>query len=339
LNDFFIVKSAGGIASQLMALVNAIYVSNLHSRPFKFVHFPYGTGVFYPFGISELLSVSEILNTNMIHKGYEESLNLPVGKIVEQGPLQKVSRERIYGSFRGGKIDTILRWWLRREWSVLADPKRLGKIPNKFLALSGGYPPVEVDSIHESLASRFRGSKLESPYINAKALVSNKEYLTIHYRIGDMRFKYKFPTDHGAGIVSPTSFKFVLDTIQQEENLEVRVVSENPALARRLLEEEGVVATYSNETSSIWRDLSIMCGSKYLISPWSTVSVFAAFVRSSLGLKTFFPESNIIGQKPKWNISKVSFYKPNYLKKEHWIYQGESQDIDTANYFGYFQKS
>lgn len=97
--NYFIVKSAGGIASQLMALSNAIYVSELFNRPFKFVHYSHGTGVYYPFGISELLKSDELLNPNLVHRGYKENLEIPIGRIVEDGPLQLMSMERVTGRF------------------------------------------------------------------------------------------------------------------------------------------------------------------------------------------------------------------------------------------------
>jgi hypothetical protein len=334
-SNYFIVKSAGGIASQLMALSNAIYVSELFNRPFKFVHYTFGTGVYYPFGISELLKSDELSDTNLVHRGYKENLKIPIGRIVEDGPLQLMSMERVYGKIRGSNLDAKLRWLLRKEWALSASQYRLDQVSQKLKYLSGGYPPIKNEKVHKNLSQRFSNSNLENPYLLSRAVNTEKATVTMHYRIGDMRFKYLYPTAKGDGIVSPIVFKQVLSDLQAREELDIHVVSENPMLAKKLLEEVGIKALYTSGAPSIWQDLATMCRSKYLISPYSTVSIFAAWVRDYLCLETFFPEVNSVGIKPKWDLGKVNFYKPVYLTSEHWIYQEKIQESNPATYSGY----
>ena len=333
--NYFIVKSAGGIASQLMALSNAVYVSKLLQRPFKFVHYSYGTGVYYPFGISKLLKSDEVLDSNLVHGSYNKNATVSVGKIIEDGPLQSMSLERVYGKIRGDNLDTKLKWLLRREWALLASQQRLDQVSRKLKYLSGGYPPINDKESHVDLSQRFSNSDLPNPYLLGRAAKKDKASVTIHYRIGDMRFKYLYPTAKGDGIVSPIVFKQILSDLQAREELEIHVVSENPNLAKKLLGEVGIKATGASGVTSIWEDLTTMCGSKYLISPYSTVSIFAAWVRDYSFLETFFPEVNSIGIKPKWNLGKVHFYKPIYLTNEHWIYQEKSQNTNPAAYDDY----
>ena len=47
----FIVRTACGAGSQLVALMAAIQVSSKIQRPFQILHFPYSTGAYYPFAI------------------------------------------------------------------------------------------------------------------------------------------------------------------------------------------------------------------------------------------------------------------------------------------------
>ena len=291
--------------------------------------------MFYPFGITKLLQPDERLNLNFIHSGYEDVLATSIGKIVENGPLQSVSREKIYGIIRGTSLDTKLKWMLKKEYAILADQNRIRRIPHNLSSISGGYTPITDELVHHCMFKRFQTSRLENPYDASKSTPSRKPYIAIHYRIGDMRFKYRYPTAKGDGILSPETFKKIVSLLPSSEKLEVRVVSENPSLATKLLEEVGIEASYSSEEPSIWEDLSTMCESKFLISPYSTVSIFAACVRSHLGRLTYFPKYNSVGVIPKWSLERTISYEPQYLTEEHWIYSEDTQDGSLGTYKGY----
>ena len=84
--EYFIVKTSGGIASQLLGLMSAIEISASIKRPFKIKHYPYSTGGYYPFAIRSLLKDSEVLDLAANIRGMEGGENHTVGSIVESHP-------------------------------------------------------------------------------------------------------------------------------------------------------------------------------------------------------------------------------------------------------------
>lgn len=329
-----VVRSAGGIASQLLALQNALYFRDLSEKEFQFEHYSFGTGVHYPFGINRLLFKSEIGNENVVHRGYANSESSLIGQVIENGPLQKFSFEKCYSSIRGSNFDVRLKWLIRKEWPILADPNRIIKAPKDLRIMSGGFAPVDDSNVHEELTRRFRLQGKFNPYISDIGKQVAPE-IAIHYRIGDMRLKYDFPTAKGDGIISPKAFKSVLQLIPDWQDKKISVISENPDLAIMLLSEAGIKAFANKATRDIWEDLYEMCHANVLICPYSSVSVLAASIRNHKGLISFFPSANSVGIAPKWEFPKTKFYKPEYLGKQHWIYDIAANKHSRAKYLGY----
>ena len=70
----FVVKTAGGAASQSLGLMSAIYISLMIKRPFVIKHYPFSTGGYFPLAIGPLLSKDEYSSGSIagIAKGYFE---------------------------------------------------------------------------------------------------------------------------------------------------------------------------------------------------------------------------------------------------------------------------
>lgn len=320
----FIVKIAGGAASQCLGLMAAIRISKLIHRPFVIRHFPYSTGGYYPLAIGPLLSPEEILESAAPTRGLTPNENMEIGRIIENHPLLKkgFTYEKLLNVLRKLKLETLGKR-IRGEFYLNYSLVRLNHVSKSIKSVSGGYFPFLDESVNEEMHSRFIRAGIESPFTSHKE-VNDRVRVVIHYRIGDKRTTYSHPGIMGDGIADPSSFRKILD---EEEvligNYEIYVISDEPDVAQALLREEGIEAAKNPELGNLWKDLYLMSTANIVICPWSTVSQFALTFLVSSGRKVYYPTATSKGWGGKWQLPGVTSYEATYLPKTHHIYHSD----------------
>jgi hypothetical protein len=330
-NKAFVVKTAGGAASQCLGLMAAILISKQIGRPFMIRHFPYSTGGYYPLAIGPLLHEGEILDSEVSTRGLTPQENLVVGRIIEDHPLLKkgFTYEKFLNVLRKLKLETVGKR-IRGEFYLNYSIARLYRVSKSINSVSGGYFPFVDKYVNDEMDSRFIRAGLKSPFSSfPEAQMQNR--VVIHYRIGDKRTTYSHPGIMGDGIVNPLSFKNILEGEGSTEKREIFVISDEPDVAQGLLEEVGIKAHKNPETGNLWNDLFLMSTAGIVICPWSTVSQFALTFLVSSGKKVYYPSSTSNGWGGKWNISGVTLYDATYLPREHHIYHSDYPNSSNSH--------
>jgi hypothetical protein len=318
----FIVRTAGGAGSQLVALMAAIQVSSKIQRPFQILHFPYSTGAYYPFAIESLLRESEVLSLVENTKFFDEPDEPIAGMVIKNHPVQKkgVSYENILKLLRYMKLDILLSL-LRKEWKINYKLTRIDIVPSWIKYLGGGFPPFVNFETIESMRLRFKRSGIPLDFRpHASRTLINQVEVVIHYRIGDKRSTYANPTVSGDGIIDPICFKNIIDNSMFANSNLVYVVSDEPDVAIKLLETVGISAKKNPISRNLWGDMQLMLDAKLLICPWSTVSQFVMCIADNSQTKIYYPSKDGGGAMPNWTIAGVNFYEPIYLGRGHSIY-------------------
>ena len=315
------VKCAGGAAAQTLALMNAIYVTQNTSREFIFEYYPFGTGGFWKFEISKALRLEEIGDTAKLSAGHElDDSPLTPGQIVESHPINSkgLSLEKIYSFIRKLKIDGVLLS-LRREVPINGSMKRLSKVKQSALIISGGFVPFYDKEVFASLDARFKDGGLISPF--GKYDVDHFDYsVVIHYRIGDKRAKYTNPGSVGDdGVLDPRVIRDLVEELNLLDS-KILVLSDEPELAQKLLSEAGVMADVQQKRESIWADLNTMAKAKLFIGTWSQVSQLASVCVVNRGGVAYLPSNSTGKNSLDWRVDGVNFYVPNFLDEKHYIY-------------------
>lgn len=326
----FIVKIAGGAASQCLGLMAAIHVSRLINRPFQIRHFPYSTGGYFPLAIGPLLAPGEILDVAVPTRGLIPAENLTVGSIVENHPLLKngFTYEKFLTLLRKLNLETFGKR-LRRECYLNYSLSRLNHVSRSIKSLSGGYFPFIDKYVNEEMHSRFIHAGLESPFaMHEKA--TELVRVVIHYRIGDKRTTYSHSGIMGDGIADPNSFRRILEEEGVIGSSEIFVISDEPDVAQTLLREVGIEADKNPIVGDLWKDLHLMSTANIVICPWSTVSQFALTFLVASGRKVYYPTSTSTGWGGKWELPGVTSYEAAYLPENHHLYNsGYSSSRDS----------
>lgn len=315
------VKCAGGAAAQTLALMNAIYVTQNTNRGFVFEYYPFGTGGFWNFEISKALKHEELGDVSKLSAGHElDGSPLTPGEIVKSHPinLDGFSQEKLYSLIRKLKIDGLLLS-LRREIPIKGSMKRLNKVNQSALIISGGFVPLYDKDVFAALDARFTDGGLISPF--GKSDLTQLDYsVVIHYRIGDKRAKYTSPGTVGDdGVLDPRVIRNLIEELNLLDS-KILVLSDEPDLAQNLLAEAGVAADVQQKRDSIWADLDTMSKANLFIGTWSQVSQLASVCVINRGGVAYLP-SNLTGKNSlDWKVAGVNFYIPNFLDSTHDIY-------------------
>jgi len=335
LGSFFTVKIAGGATAQCIGLINAIYLRNKNHKNFKIRYFPYSTGTYWPFAIKFLLKSDELLDESVDTRGLNDVENLQVGKIIRNHPLtsKKFSYEKILSFIRKLGLERFLQR-IRGEHAIVASLKNLNKVNKRAKAVSGGFVPIFDSKVNSEMDERFRSSGLDSPF--SRGLDSGgRPDVVIHYRIGDKRTKFTIHQDFGGdGIVDPQSFKDIIDEKGFNQKSVIRVVSDEPLVAQKLLSSVGINAELNSKLGDLWSDLKLMSEAKLFIGSWSQVSQLAMICVANNGGESFHPSTTQIGTKISWNLPNSNFYECRFLPKEHWIYGNDFQ-LDEGSHKSY----
>jgi hypothetical protein len=315
------IKSSGGAAAQVLALMDAIYISQRTGRKFVFDYYPFGTGTHWPLEIGALLKKDEFGDIARLSRGHNnETAGLPVGQIIENHPINAntFNIEKLYFQIRKLKLDRIALA-LRREIPIYGSMKRLNKVNRFTFAISGGFLPVIEKNVFDELHQRFDFAGLKSPF-KLDDQTNPQFAVVIHYRLGDKRGKFTNPGVVGAdGIMDPKIIFEILSNLNLLDS-KVLVLSDEPILAQQLLEEVGISASILLRKRSIWDDLHTMAGAKLFIGTWSQVSELASVCVLNNGGQAFLPSMRQGGDDPLSDVRNVQSYQAKFLDSTHSIY-------------------
>lgn len=327
------VKTAGGAASQCLALMSAIYISRRIGRPFLIRHYPYGTGGYYPLAIEGLLDDNELDEIEGTIRGLEITNKLVIGGIIEEHPILKrgITYEKFLATLRRFGLDLYINR-LRGEWCLNGSRARLDKVPQRIRYVSGGYMPFLDLEVRKELAERFKQAHLPSLFAPANE-DGPVPSVVIHYRLGDKRTTFSHPGIGGEanGIVDPNSFRSILEIEGLLHEEDIYVISDEPLVAQGLLKDVGIIAKINPVKGDLWSDLALMAKARLLICPWSTVSQFVAACLVGTERKVYYPDANGAGIRPDWEIDGLLTFPAKYLPPSHEIYQGTYRSEPDAH--------
>ena len=320
-----IVKLAGGAAAQLLALMSAIYLRNKNGKEFVLKYYPFSTGTYWPFEINFLLKHNEILSISGKTHGVTSTDGLEIGKIIQTHPLAKknMSYERILLGLRKLRLDKHLQN-LRGEHPIAASRERLQKVTKRVMTVSGGYPMIFDTNVFDEMDQRFKCAGKKSPFSkSADKFLSH--YIIIHYRLGDKRAKFSSSYVVGDdGVIDPIVFFKILESIDEHENLNIFVISDEPEIAQSLLSSVSVNAKLMPGDRDIWEDLYVMSQADIFIGSWSQVSQLAAVCNFSNGGKSFLPSKSSISKSTLLSAERLVYYDAVFLPQSHHIYLSNS---------------
>jgi hypothetical protein len=330
-DDKLRIKFAGGAAAQCLALINSIYLENKLSKKFQLHYFPHSTGTYWPFAIDFLVKPGELASAEETISGFEHSDSLAVGKIIRTHPLAAhgLNREKILSWLRKMRLERVLQK-IRGESALLASMKNLEKVNQRTKAVSGGFVPLHDELASSELDKRFKSAGKKSPFSLTLNQASRPD-VVIHYRIGDKRTKFSIPADFGAdGICDPAGFKSLIEQFGSRSSQRIIVVSDEPAVAAKLLNGVGLQVETNSVKGDLWEDLYLMSQAKLFVGSWSQVSQLAAICVAGNGGLSLLPSTTQVGTKVKWQLPSTQFYVPKFLTKDHWIYANDfSLDVEA----------
>jgi len=201
------------------------------------------------------------------------------------------------------------------------DLRSLKRISPRTLTINGNYWPGLIKNVINELENLFKDSLLPHIFREELTLI---EDVCIHYRLGDMR------TDKGSkithGVIDPKQLlKIYSDLcVREGRNLNVVVFSDEPRIARILLEDAGAENWSFQEKNEIWKDVDHMISFRYFIGSYSTVSFVVAAIRyAKYELESVLPRNS-----RKNRISRLQpgcrYFRAKILKIEHYAYSIES---------------
>lgn len=318
-NSSILIKCTGGATAQLLALSNAIYISNKTGRSFKIKYYPYSTGTYWKFAIGDLLTEKEI-ETEGVTKGINAEA-LESGEYIKNFPLRqkRISYARIHQAIHFLRLDSKLRK-IRGEIVVAGKRKNLDKINKKTNSVSGNFVPLIDKIVNKELSRRFMSANLPDPFdLN----VVKREFV-IHYRLGDMR---KMPARNkefgGHGVVDPITFKEILKLESFDmDRMVVKVVSDEPTIAKQLLEDVGIKSEIDGSSSNLWKDLRVIGSARVFIGSMSQFSLFGATITATNQGRVYLP-SSIYGEGKMSDVvgnSGFNYFDYLYLPKGHDVF-------------------
>ncbi len=322
------LKLSGGAMAQCLGLMNGIYASQKLKKRLEISYYPYSTGTYWPFAISSLLKKGEELDSNIQTKGLASTSKVDVGKVLADHPLmtRKLSYEKLLSWLRKLHLEPYLQF-LRRELAVMGSAKKIVKISSYYRAISGGFAILNIPEVNNELHHRFLTAKIKSPFLLNKLSANS---IVIHYRLGDKKAAGQYPSDFNSDeIIDPQSFAQVLDKIGVKDSTKITVVSDEPKLAQRLLQQANIRAEIASRTGSIWDDIYIMSQASIFIGSNSQVSKFASICVENNGGKSYL--INVDNPKNFYNFSNTTFIKAATLDLKNRIYSLDFELEENAH--------
>ena len=318
------IKVTGGLTAQLLSLMCAVYLSQKFKRSFQIRYFSDSTGTYWPFEIEKLLKPFE-LESIVSLKHIEVDKSYSPGSYIEDFlPRQKKFNyywlRRVIDRI---KVDRLIRKFCG-EYVIEGKVKRLERVPKNVKAVTGIFPPILDPEVIIEMRRRIDEARYPNPFKE----VDTQHNLVIHYRLGDMR---KMPARNskfgGHGVVSPFLFKEVIQNFSLcEGDSRITVISDEPELAIKLLEEVGLENLQVADSNNPWENLSTIASAQNFIGSLSQFSTFGAILCHINGGRVFFPSSTYGKGSTSLDIgiSEFNYLEYKYLKPDHWIFQRKS---------------
>lgn len=317
------IKVTGGLTAQLLSLMCAIYLSQKFKRPFQMRYFSNSTGTYWPLEIEKLLQPFE-LESIIDLKHIRENNEISPGSYIEDFPLRKrkINYYNLLRIIYRTRIDRLFRK-IRGEYVIGGKIELLKRIPRSVKSVTGIFPPVLDSAVITEMSKRIEDSGHPNPMKNVEV----KMDLVIHYRLGDMR---KMPARNsefgGHGVVDPLIFKEVIEKFQMlEDNSNITVVSDEPKIAIKLLEEVGLQNLQATESNNPWENLKTIASARNFIGSLSQFSTFGAILCFLNGGRVFLP-SSVYGKgslNKDFGINEFDYIEYKYLKHDHWIFHSK----------------
>ena len=229
------------------------------------------------------------------------------------GTIMKL-RYRIFRYLRNLRSEHI-------SLTSFGDLRSLKRISSRTLTLNGNYWPGLIENVINELENLFKDTKF--PNIFSDELTPIEE-VCIHYRLGDMRTDKESKITHG--VIDPKQLLQIYSDlcVREGRNLNVVVFSDEPWIARILLEDAGAENWRFQEKNEIWNDVDQMISFRYFIGSYSTVSFVIAAIRyAKHELESVLPRNS-----RKHRISRLQpgcrYFRARILKIEHYAYSLES---------------
>ena len=175
-----------------------------------------------------------------------------------------------------------------------------------------------VGKVAKELELFFEGSNLENPFGTKDGIQDN---ISIHYRLGDMRTDRSWRKSHG--VLDPTSICERVVEIQAAATtrLPIIVYSDEPEIAKLLMESAGMMNCQYSEPLDIWGDIKRMSNSTHFIGSFSTVSLVVAEIRTSHGLSSNNLPLNCRKYRVTQELENASYFEARILPVTHQIYK------------------
>ena len=129
------------------------------------------------------------------------------------------------------------------------------------------------------------------------------------------------------GVLDPSIILQEVEKIleNKHEAIPKFVYSDEPAIAKLLLESVGMTDCVYIQPTDIWTDLRRMSNSKYFIGSFSTVSMVAAEIRTSQNLSSNQLPLNCRKHKSSQTLSNTNYFEARALPLRHWVYKISSE--------------
>ena len=237
------------------------------------------------------------------------------------------SIRRIYALF--GKVVRVLT--IKREVGLnrnltLRVNNRIETVATWNIAtglINGGIWPGIIGVTAHELQEFF--SKL--PLANPFALSDDSKFgIAIHYRLGDMRTDPYWRKTHGVldPLIIFQEVKKIL--VNTGGVIPIFVYSDEPRIAKLLLESVGLTDCIYIEPSDIWTDLGRMSNSEYFIGSFSTVSMVAAEIRTSHNFSSNQLPINCRKHRLSQMLSNTIYFEAKILPLRHWVYRTSNRN-------------
>jgi hypothetical protein len=184
--------------------------------------------------------------------------------------------------------------------------------------ITGGISPGIIRIAAPQIKELFSKLTFSNPF---DRLIDNPKNIAIHYRLGDMRSNPYWRKTHG--VLDPSVILKELYKISESitGHLPRIVYSDEPQIAKLLLESVGLFDCEYVNPSDIWSDIQKMSNSTFFIGSFSTVSMVVAEIRSFYN----YPPSNLPINCRKHTLSHQTgssdYFKARILPLRHWVYK------------------
>ena len=309
------VVIAGGATSQLMGLAALKY---LQQQGVAVELFYLATGMSHTAGFvfEGLIDFQEIQSVGRVEKYFPKQLQSLLNPLRWIFASSARTLSRLTSSKRIHSIETLETRIDGKLFEVATWNTETGLI-------NGGIWAGTIGIVAKDLRDFFQDSSLPNPF---EQRIIRQRNIAIHYRLGDMRTDPHWRRTHG--VLDPTIIYNEVTKIRtlSDNTLPIFVYSDEPRMAKLLLESVGLFECIYLEPLNIWADIREMSNSDYFVGSFSTVSMVVAEIRNFHGL----PSSNLPLNCRKHKVTQKqinsTYFEAKTLPIRHWTYNTSSKN-------------